>query len=456
MLSPLRFYSPQAAQVLVLADQLRQFETASSADIKQIQQRQLRSLLQHAWQHSPFWKQRLEAAGFNPGLADTSAFYRMPPLQRSELQTHSDAIRAHWPGLDQKQIMTAASSGSTGVPVRVEKDTRTYMPLYSALSWTEGRWHQRDASLPIAVIGSGVKPAKSASWGGMYESMGLKGPSEIRSAQQDTLDGHLDWLLSYQPAYLKCSPHMAAELAERALARGLSLPLRHIISQWERISPYHRDVVLRAFGAHIVDRYSCEETGWLALECGSHHALHECSASTMIDIVDESGQPCPVGTPGRVLVTSLQSFVMPILRYELGDIAEWGPACQCGMAMPVIGKLWGRVRHMIVRPDGKRIPMPFLGDDLGRINAIKAFRITQYAGRDLLLSVESNAPLSADDVNQIKRCFANSGLGEFPLHIRDQQSIDWGTGRKREEFVSVPEPWPGSGGESGSALQSPA
>lgn len=444
MLQPLRFYSPQAAQVLMLAEQLRQYETASVDEIRQTQQVQLRTLMQHAWQYSPFWRQRLEQAGFDAALADTSSFGRLPALQRGELQTQGDDIRAHWPGLDSKQIMTAASSGSTGIPVRVEKDARTYMPLYSALSWTEGRWHQRDARLPIAVIGSGTQPSKSDSWGSLYTALGLKGPSEVRNAQQDTLDGHLDWLLAFKPAYLKCSPHLAADLAERTLARGMHLPVKHIISQWERISPRHRELCLQAFGASIIDRYSCEETGWLAIECQSHHALHVCSASTLIEIVDDLGKPCPVGTPGRVLVTSLQSFAMPVLRYELGDIAEWGPRCGCGMTMPVIGRLWGRTRHMVVRPDGKRIPMPFLGDDLGRIAAIKAFRISQYADRDLLLEIESNQKLDDADASRIQHIFEACGLGDFPLHIRDQRTIDWGTGRKRDEFVRVAATWPGT------------
>ena len=205
---------------MLLAEQLRQFESASADAIKQTQDTQLRTLMQHAWQYSPFWRHRLVSAGFNPALTDTSSFYHLPPLQRGELQTQAHDLRAHWPGLDPKQLITAVSSGSTGVPVRVEKDARTYMPLYSALSWTEGRWHQRDARLPIAVIGSGVQASTSDSWGSLYQMMGLKGRSEVRNAQQDTLDGHLDWLQSFRPAYLKCSPHTANVVWQCPLLAG--------------------------------------------------------------------------------------------------------------------------------------------------------------------------------------------------------------------------------------------
>ncbi|MEJ2122903.1 MAG: hypothetical protein P8Z76_19830, partial [Alphaproteobacteria bacterium] len=41
------------------------------------------------------------------------------------------------------------------------------------------------------------------------------------------------------------------------------------------------------------------------------------------------------------------------LRYDIGDVAEWGEPCDCGMTLPVIKRLWGRQRHFITHPDGR-------------------------------------------------------------------------------------------------------
>ncbi len=440
MISPLRFYPPQAAQILMLYHQLQAFEQASPAQLLSVQQNQLLSLLKHAETHSTFWQERLRAAGFDARSANTrdavDAFQRLPTLDRESLQEHSMTMRAHWPGLDQRKLIVASSSGSTGVPVRVEKDASTYMPLYSAISWQEGLWHQRDPRLPIAVIGTGLQAAKAGSWGHMYSAMGLNGPSEVRAAESASISEHLDWLMATRPAYLKCSPNLAAELAQCALDRSVTLPLKHIISQWERVTPRHRELCQRAFSAPVVDRYSCEEAGWLALAC-PHQSLHVTSASVLLEIVDDNSQPCPPGVPGRVLITPLQSFAMPLIRYELGDIAQWGNACTCGLPMPVIGKLWGRVRHMIDTPDGRRIPMPFLGDELGKLPAIRSFRIQQYQDGTLELLAETAQPLTETEKTLINAIFARNGLGSAPLLIRDQQQIHWGTTRKREEFVRV-------------------
>lgn len=424
----------------MLHQQLQTFETASPEQIQAAQHQQLLALMNHAWQYSPLWQQRLHAAGFDPVSTNINeavqAFQRLPVLDRHTVQQHSNQLRARWPGFDERRIMVASSSGSTGVPVRIEKDGNTYLPLYSAISWQEGLWHQRDPRQTIAVIGTGLKPASAGSWGNLYHAMGLQGRSEVRAAESASIPEHLDWLLKLRPAYLKCSPNLAAELAQCALERGVQLPLRHIISQWERIAPRHRQLCQQAFSAPIVDRYSCEEAGWLALAC-PHQALHVCSASILLEIVDDHNRPCEPGVPGRVLITPLQSFVMPLLRYELGDLAQWGSPCRCGRTMPVLGQLWGRVRQMINTPEGHRIPMPFLGDEIGKLASVNSFRIQQYDDNTLELLVDSSASLTTNEQAQLRAIFARNGLGSLPLLIRDQQRIDWGTARKREEFVRV-------------------
>jgi len=426
--------------MLMLYQQLQSFEKASSDQIRTVQYQQLFALFKHAAQFSPFWRERLQQAGFNPSKADighaAEVLQRLPALDRHTLQQQSANMRARWPALDEKRIITSTSSGSTGVPVRVEKDAATYSPLYAAISWQEGQWHRRDPRLPIAVIGTGLKPATMDSWGSIYSALGLKGPSHIRAAESASISEHLDWLQQIRPAYVKCSPNLAAELAQCALDRGVQLPLKHIISQWERISPRHRELCQQAFSAPIIDRYSCEEAGWLALAC-PRQSLHVCSSSVLLEIVDDNDHPCAPGEPGRVLITPLQSFAMPMLRYELGDLAQWGEGCSCGLSLPVIGKLWGRVRHMIENASGHRIPMPFLGDEFGKIAAIRAFRICQYADKTLELQAETVRPLTENELAQVRQIFASNGLAELPLRIHDQHKIDWGNARKREEFIRV-------------------
>ena len=436
-------YPPDLAQLLLLKQQLQQYDRSSKTDIDEVQQKQLAALFAHAQRYSPFWRNRLDQANYG-SLKEMplQVLKTLPSLTRHTLQREFASLRGRWPGLDNQKIITAQSSGSTGEPVRVEKEANRYMSYYTATSLIEHEWQHRDPRKTIAVLGIGMTPTYRDSWGKVYQMLGLHGTSEVRAAESGTLDDHLDWLDELNPAYLKCSPVLAMELARRAIEQKRTIQLDQVISHWERVSPAHEYWVKRAFNSPIINRYSCEELGWLAISC-PHRNLHVCSGTTLLEILDENDQPCPVGKTGRVLVTALQSFAMPLIRYELGDLAEWGESCTCGRPMPVIKTLWGRERHLITRPDGIQIPMPFLGDEIGQITPIKAFRFRQYAGQDIVLELEVTQKLSAAEIQQLARIVNKNGLDCFPLHIAEVDQITWPLQRKRDEFIRIDKPWQG-------------
>ena len=74
----------------------------------------------------------------------------------------------------------------------------------------------------------------------------------------------------------------------------------------------------------------------------------------------DRGEACAPGEVGRVVVTPLRNFAMPLLRYDISDYAELGELCPCGRGLPVLRRVVGRARHMLVAPDGQRY-WPFFG-----------------------------------------------------------------------------------------------
>src|SRR6185295_14515719 len=99
------------------------------------------------------------------------------------------------------------------------------------------------------------------------------------------------------------------------------------------------------WGVGVVDVYSSEECGQIALQCPEHEQYHVQSESVLVEVLDDEGRPCAPGTIGRVVLTTLQNFAMPLIRYDIGDFAEPGPACPCGRALPVLTRIVGRVRN---------------------------------------------------------------------------------------------------------------
>ncbi len=86
-------------------------------------------------------------------------------------------------------------------------------------------------------------------------------------------------------------------------------------------------------------RYEIPGLGLIASPCPEQGALHIQSEAVLLEIVDSEGRHCAQGETGRILLSDLQNFASPILRFESGDSGAFGPACSCGRALPVLKEL---------------------------------------------------------------------------------------------------------------------
>ena len=92
-----------------------------------------------------------------------------------------------------------------------------------------------------------------------------------------------------------------------------------------------RELCRSAFGAEIADTYGAQEAGHIAAQCPDCGDYHLSADASVIEILRDDGSPAAAGETGRVIVTPLHNYAMPLVRYELGDYAEVGtsaPACE--------------------------------------------------------------------------------------------------------------------------------
>jgi len=401
-----------------------------------MQESQLKLLFNHSSNCSAWWRKRLSQAGYPRQEGSLfGVLEKLPPLMRSDLQGDVDEVRAWHPDWTAKEIFTSTTSGSTGLPVRVEKFSAAFNLLYGAVSLIDHEWHGRDARMTMLIFSDNQDSIKP-DWGSLFAPFQGGGCVTNRFTSSLSTEEELASLLEHQPAYLKATAFRAAAIGELLLRQGKTFPLRQIISQYERVTPRQREVCRKAFGAEIVDRYSCEECGWLALQCPRHEHLHVMAGTTILEIVDENLDPSPPGVAGRVLVTSLQSYAMPIIRYDIGDIAEWGEGCDCGIRLPVIKRLWGRRRNLVRMPDGELRPMSYHGDDVAKIEVIREFRLVQQKNGEIDFFVRATRPLSGEEVATLRSLVLKIDP-QLLVTIREVATIDWGAGLKREEFVRL-------------------
>lgn len=313
------------------------------------QMRQLRLLFAHAAGHTAFYRRHFAAAGVDPEAPVTrETLARLPIVSRADLRAAGNAILPDGLPKSHGKRHAIETAGSGGTPLKLFGTEVTGL-FWRAGVMREHLWHGRDLAGKLAAIrraapGAAMAPigVTSESWGPASGVLYPTGPAVMLNIDSPA-PAQVDWLRRERPDYLISLPANVEALAALCLKEGLELPgLQQVLTVGEPVPPALRETVRKAWNVPVKDSYSCEEAGYLAMQCPQKEVLHVQSESVLLEIVDEAGRACPPGKPGRVLVTSLHNFATPLIRYELGDIAEFGAPCACGRGLPVISRVLGR------------------------------------------------------------------------------------------------------------------
>ncbi len=431
-----------AAQVLHLNEQLDRFERLPPARQRQIQAQSLAELFAWGMAHSPFWRDRLATAGYSPGADPWALLGRLPVLSRSELQNNFDLLScAH--AFPAGACTLAHSTGSTGRPVRVLTHAPTHRLRYLAHALRASLWHRLDFSRTLIKYSVRVSDGLCPNWGAPEAWFAKTGPLVLCPSVGRSVSALYEPLATHRPAYVVSAATVAHTLARHALVQEPAARPRieAFLSTGETLLDELRQDCLAAFGARVINRYTTEEVGWVAVQCPRHEHLHVMGGNVIVEIVDEAGLACPVGQPGRVLVTALHSTAMPLIRYDIGDMAEWGEACDCGLQLPVVRRIWGRQGQFFRTPGGELRYIAIVAEDYLRIAPICDMRFRHYPNPLLRLEVVSETPLSLAQQAALKAQALRMLDCECPVDIVQCQTIAWGETDKRIAFMTMESPW---------------
>lgn len=433
--------SPDAARVLYIAEQLEKFERAVLRRQNSVLSAQLTHLLSHARRHSPYWRERLASASIKGGTLEEK-LGALPWMSRSELQSRFNELRVDFPQRKKMRTSILSTSGSTGTPIRIEHLTEIHNCHQFAAMLLTGRWHGIDPKKPTGTLLPKSVDNDREPLGYPFRWYGSVAVGFSRCTKSREYGQLYEYCAQKDPSYLFSGPNMMAGLARYALQNERRELRPEIgLSVGSTVTEETRELVKQSLGAKIVDRYSAEETGIIAIQCPKYEHFHVLSPLVVVEIVDESGAPCSVGQPGRVLVSNMQSYGMPLVRYDIGDMAEWGPPCDCGMTLPVIAKLWGRISHRITHPNGRTTYVKLFTREFEHLEGLQEFRFVLHQREVIVAQLKAKTP-STDLENSVTEVIQSAVGHPYRVEIRYVDEIDWGKSWKRENFAVSDSPPP--------------
>jgi phenylacetate-CoA ligase len=330
-------------------------------ELRTLQMRRLRQQLVDAFRYVPFYRHRMTEAGLTPLDIQTHAdLPLLPILTKRDIQDQQDMLVAS--NIPAARRTPNQTGGSTGSPLQFYVDKERADSRMASTdrhnAWAglrPGDWY---ACLWGSRFDTGDTPDPNPNWRQklLYRSLTL----HTAAVSDESMAKYVDVLRKYRPRYMVAYAQSAALFAEFCRANNIrDIAFESMIVSAEMLLPGKRELIEETFGGKVFNRYGCREVSVIASECEYHSGLHVNADTLLVEV-----EPAPNLPPGmgRILVTDLLNRSMPLIRYEIGDLASLDADlhCPCGRSLPLIGNIQGRTSDFLCLPNGRMIAGPSL------------------------------------------------------------------------------------------------
>jgi len=368
-------WTPRANRYL--AD-LQKYEFASFEAVQTLQRHRLDAILRHAVQHVPYYRTLFRAQRIElDEIRGTQDFERIPILTKAIVQQRLEELIAK--NHKRNEGRPNASGGSTGKPVQFFQDAEYWNRAQASQWFVESWWGIRPGDRTASIWGADRDIHEQTWKERLFSTIGQIRVCNAFSLSAPQMEQFAQMLVTWQPrhviGYASALEIFAKFLLERPELRVRPLAVK---ATADVLSYEKRKTIEQAFGCPVYNLYGSREINYLAVECPAREGLHMNALSRYIEIVDDDGEAVPAGVPGRILLTDLTNYFMPLIRYEIEDIGTWSSvACSCGRPFPLIAKIWGRSSDFIVTPEGKSIHSVFFTHLFYDMPDVALFQINQ-------------------------------------------------------------------------------
>jgi len=371
---------------------LKTSEWYSPAGVRELQEMRLRRLVRHLYLHVPYYAEIMSERDLAPeDIRTLEDLQKLPLLTKSEVRDNlyfdlfADNHR-------KKEMLKIATSGSTGEPLVVYAERRQlemrWATTFRAAEWTGWRFGDRQARLWHQTIGMSRAQVFKERLDAWFMRRLFIPAYEMSESNIVEL---IDQLKAYKPVFVDGYAEIFNFLAHYARKNSISgLEPKAIMTSAQIMPPQVREIIENTFKTHVFDKYGSREFSGIAYECDRHEGRHVMAESYIVEILKD-GRPAKPGELGEVVITDLNNFAVPLVRYRIGDLAvavDPNEVCSCGRGLPRIGRIEGRAQAIVFCANGTWLPGTFFAHFFKEYDfAVRQYQVVQDRQNAIVLKI---------------------------------------------------------------------
>jgi phenylacetate-CoA ligase len=416
--------------VLKSLSDIRDIPQTSQAEIRAVQKEKLARVLKNASRNIPYYRKLFNDCGILTEALNLPEDISYIPILTKEMlkQNLPLLINANHNG----RVSKETTSGTVGNPLAIPIDRQKSASIRAVMFRNYG-WYNIDV---------GDKQARF--WGmpsaprlHLRESLKDFCANRIRlsafNVSDDAFRQFVKKIKTFKPKYFYGYPSLLYKFSQWLSDNkiGMSdLSLCSVICTGEVLYAFQRKGIESTFQCKVVNEYGTTETGIIAFEC-PEGSLHINSDHVYLESVKSE----EFADMGSLVVTELNNYYNPLIRYKLGDLGDISKdSCRCGIGFPILKNLTGREGNFIVTNENKYVFSAILSYTFK--DGIKQFQGIQNEKGELTIKIVRDDKLSDEMLMNYRKSLSNV-LGErMKIIFDDVPYIEAEKSGKLRYFIS--------------------
>ncbi len=394
---------------------LLEHQNASRDAIESYRWQRLKSLVDYAYQHVPYYHRLFDQHKLHPSdIKSLTDFRRIPVLCKDDVIANSEALKSdEFAKFHPYQTVTSATTRDGMVMYR-SQESETIRNAVIWRYWHNLGYHFRDPRVHLTLSNREGEDF-------MQPHIDLNENSlqfDPRSITYDHAPEIYRRVKEFRPKMVFSQPSNLATLIyywrQHSLPE-LEIPLCCVLG--EKVYPEYREIITGFFGHNLREYYGNRENTASAGELFDGN-LYINSDFVHLEFENDSGEPVS-GTPGNIISTGFENYAFPLIRYHTEDVGIYRGYPEVALVgfdtMEVVG---GRGRDLLLSKEGLFCPNVVVQLKLADFHHYRRVQFEQMSLDHLLVRIEPSEDfILATDLPIVEKAYQDYFRDRFTVEV---------------------------------------